>query len=443
MELSDGTNRIRFQFTYDGTFDFGNTPVAISATSTRVQIADAIRDAVNTVFTQNRFRVTATNTDGPTGSNSTIVNFVGDVDFVSGADLFGPNAVLIFNGIGDVNIRRDQGQFIVNASTISDSRDYGIMSAPADLYYADGRASQPLYTQGDPVFRPNYAGAPFLGGQYARKLPVLNTVPFGVGANTPAERAGLAPGMVVVNNIIESSGLGGIQVSGQTPIWRITAFPGKNDDLPVNANYNPYPDHSGSFHADGDQLILDYGRQKVQFEFEDISGAPTANPVLGSGVVGGNGWSTTSVPIYYREDGGALYLRSPDTPSGYASDEVVKSIRDSINASVLVTNGTTQNIRSWVEPRGTFIPSPIDPTVDLGGFTSSIIVEGPQFIECRFNDWVNTRLHLSYAQLTTQSLEMTAEHPSMVSKWIRTRTIRLLERQKLGRVQEPTHQSTR
>lgn len=386
VELSDGSNRIKFQFTYDGTFDFGNTPVPISATSTRVQIADAFRDAVNTMFTQNRFRVTVANTDGPivfpaVAATSTIVNFVGDVEFVSGADLFGVGSVLVFTGIGDVNIHRDQGQFIINASTVSDARDYGVFSGPADLYYADGRAAQPLYLVGSPTFLSNQAGAPSLGGQYARKLPVLNTVPFGVGSGSVAERAGVAPGLVVVNNILDSSGLGGIHVSGQTPMWRITAFPGKNDDLPANQNYPPFPDHSGSFHADGDLLVLDYGRQRITFEFEDLSGAPTGGPILGSGVIGGNGWGANNVPIHYREDAGQLYLRSPDIPSGYSTDEVVKSIRDAIHASTLVTNGTTQNLRSWVEPEGRFVPSPVDPDTNFGGSENSIIIEGPQAIQ--------------------------------------------------------------
>lgn len=385
-ELSDGSNRIRFQFTYDGVFDFGNTPVPISATSTRVQIADAFRDAVNTMFTQNRFRVTVANTDGPivfpaVAATSTIVNFVGDVEFVSGADLFGADSLLVFTGIGDVNIHRDQGQFIINASTISDARDYGVFSGPADLYYADGRAAQPLYLIGGPTFLSNQAGAPGLGGQYARKLPVLNTVPFGVGAGSVAERAGVAPGLVVVNNVLDSSGLGGIHVSGQTPIWRITAFPGKNDDIAKNENFPAFPDHSGSFHADGDLLVLDYGRQRVTFEFEDLSGADAGGPILGSGVVGGNGWGANNVPIHYREDAGQLYLRTPDVPSGYSSDEVVKSIRDAIHASTLVTNGTTQVIRSWVEPEGRFNQSPIDPETNFGGSENSIIIEGPQSIQ--------------------------------------------------------------
>ncbi|MEQ1826652.1 MAG: Ig-like domain-containing protein [Pirellula sp.] len=376
MELSDGANRIKFQFTYDGSFDFGNTPIVVSATSTPAQIARAVRDGINTVFTQNRFRVSAANSNGvDTGSAGAnyLVHLVGDVEFLSGANLFGPNGIINFEGFGDVNSRRDQGQFVVNASTITDSRDYGIFAAPADLYYADGRAQQPLYTVGAPSFLPNYVGAPGLGGAYARKLPILNTVPFAVAPGSPAERAGLAPGMVVTNNVMDSSGLGGLHIEGQTPFWRITAFPGIND-LSQTANAQVPPDHSGTFTDDGDSLIIDYGRQKVRFEFEEISGSPT-------NTVGGDGWNADRVPIYYREDAGVTYLRAPTTSSGYAADEMVKAIRDSIMGSVLVTNGTTQNIKTWVEPQGAFVPPPPANTTATGGFIASIILQGPQDIQ--------------------------------------------------------------
>src|SRR5690606_7877929 len=77
-------------------------------------------------------------------------------------------------------------------------------------------------------------------------------------------------------------------------------------------------------------------------------GAPNGNAPFGSGVVGGNGWNDTSVPIYYREDGGQVYLRAANTPSGYSALEVMQSMRDSIMGSILVTNGTTQNVRATV-----------------------------------------------------------------------------------------------
>ena len=188
LEISDGANRIRFQFTYDGTFGFGNSPIVISATSTPAQLAASVRDAINTMFLQSRLNITAANSNGvATGSalNNSLIHLVGNVEVLSGGNLLGPNGVLSFNGFGDRNVARDQGQFVVNSSTISDSRDYAVYSAPADLYYADGRAAQPLYTN-VPNFIPNYVAPPTLGGAYARKLPVLNTVPFAVNSGSVA-----------------------------------------------------------------------------------------------------------------------------------------------------------------------------------------------------------------------------------------------------------------
>ena len=385
MELSDGANRVKFQFTYDGTFGFGNSPIVISATSTPWELAVSVRDAINTLFTQNRLKISAANSNGvDTGlaAKNSLINLVGDVEFISGANLFGAGGVLLFNGFGDQNVARDQGQFVVNASTISDSRDYAVWSAPADLYYADGRAAQPLTVTGGGggggggFFgnNYNYVGAPTLGGAYARKLPVLNTVAFAVNPGSVAERAGLAPGMVVVNNIFDSSGLGGLHVEGQNPFWRITARPGALDSSQTD---NACGDHAGSFFGgDGASFTVDYGRQRVGFEFEEISGA--AGDCGGSSVVGGNGWSPDRIPIYYRSDTGATYLRAGGTSSGYAADEMVKAIRDSIMGSVLVTNGTTQNVRSWVEPQAAFV-LPIPPALPVRP-SASLIIQGPQNI---------------------------------------------------------------
>ena len=383
LEISDGANRIKFQFTYDGTFGFGNSPIVISATSTSWQLAAAVRDAINTMFTQNRLNITAANSNGVASGSAlqnSLIHLVGNVEVLSGGSLLGPNGILSFNGFGDRNVARDQGQFVVNSSTITDSRDYAVYSAPADLYYADGRAAQPLYGVGGGggggTFFPNYVIPPTLGGAYARKLPVLNTVPFAVNSGSVAERAGVTPGMVVVNNIFDSSGLGGLHVQGETPFWRITATPGAKDSSQTD---NACGDHSGSNTLDGSTLTIDYGRQKREFEFVDIAGGAPPGTCSGSGTVGGNGWNENRTPIYYRADTGTTYLRPPNTSSGYAADEMVKAIRDSVLGSTLVTNGTTQILRSWVEPQAAAIVSPIDPTIIIFA-SASIIVQGPQNI---------------------------------------------------------------
>ena len=180
--------------------------------------------------------------------------------------------------------------------------------------------------------------------------------------------------MVVVNNVFDSSGLGGLHVQGETPFWRISATPGAKDNSQTD---NACGDHSGSNTLDSSTITIDYGRQKREFEFEEISGAATT--CGGTAVVGGNGWSENRTPIYYRSDTGQTYLRVPNTSSGYAADEMVKAIRDAILGSTLVTNGTTQNLKSWVEPQAGIIFNPTDPTQFVLP-TASIIVQGPQFI---------------------------------------------------------------
>jgi len=377
MEMSDGANRVRFQFTYDGTFDFGNTPIPITGTSTPAQIARAIRDAINAMFTQNRWRISAANSNGvatgDAGANK-LLHLVGNVDFLSGADLLGLGAIIISEGKGDVNVRRDQGQFIVSNSVFTNVRDYSVWSAPADKQYANGVTRQPLFLD-EASFEYNYTSPPALGGAYSRNLPVLNIVPFGVGSGSPAERAGVTPGMIVVNNLFDSAGLGGLHIQGEAPVWRITAFPGALDRQWVNAN-NEF-DHSGHFILDGATLTMDFQRQRVQFEFEDISGAPASG-----GVIGGNGLGNANAyPIYYRRDTGGQYMRpDPGLASGDATDDVIKQIHGSILGSPLVTNGTTQRLDAWVEPQAsTIIGDPADPATWIYP-TASMVIRGPQSV---------------------------------------------------------------
>ena len=113
---------------------------------------------------------------------------------------------------------------------ITKSRDYAVWSAPADKYYASGRAQQARTLGGIT----NLTLPPTLGGAYTRNLPVANTVPFGVVPGSVAERAGVTPGIVVMNNIFDESGLGGVNLQGETPTWRLTVRPGSADTAAIN-----------------------------------------------------------------------------------------------------------------------------------------------------------------------------------------------------------------
>jgi hypothetical protein len=82
-------------------------------------------------------------------------------------------------GVGDQNVQRQQGQFIIENNLISNAGAYGIS---VDAGARDGESNIP------------HPGV-------ARNLPVLNN-------------SQLVPGVVVVNNVISTSGTGGILFSG-------------------------------------------------------------------------------------------------------------------------------------------------------------------------------------------------------------------------------------
>ncbi|MBU6386355.1 MAG: matrixin family metalloprotease, partial [Planctomycetes bacterium] len=311
VDVTDGANRVTLEWTRTGTVNFGNIPILYSAADSPARLGDRFRDIINQLFQQQQLNVRAADSNRlVTGNGNGVIDLFGNVEVIDTSNVFtvaGTSGIQRFDGLSDQNIARDQGQFIVSNNLITKSRDYAVWSAPADKYYADARAQQPRF---DALGNPNYVGSPNLGGSYTRNLPVDNVVPFGAQTGTPiAQRAGVVPGMVVVNNIFDSSGIGGLHIQGETPMWRITARPGAADLTTLNDPQ--YPDHSGGYINDGNILDVTFQRQRVRFEFEDIAGAPTPGPALGSGVVGGNGWNADNIPIYYREDGGSQYMRLP------------------------------------------------------------------------------------------------------------------------------------
>lgn len=380
FDVTDGANRVTLEWTRTGTVNFGNIPIQYSATDTPARLGDRFRDIINQLFQQKQLNVRASDSNRlVTGNGNGIIDLFGNVEVIDPSNIFtvaGQSGIQRFDGLSDQNIARNQGQFTVTNNLITKSRDYAVWSAPADRYYADGRAQQARVTAAGTT---NTTLPPTLGGAYTRNLPVANSVPFGVTPGSVAERAGVTPGIVVMNNIFDESGLGGLNLQGETPTWRITVRPGTQD---TNGGINDIGTHAGSrFHdAIPNQLEVGLGRTRVRFEFEDISGATTGDPAYGSGVVGGNGWSPDFIPIYYREDTGSDYLRPGGAPSGYAADEMVKAIRDSFFGSVLTTNGTTQRISTWIEPQNpVIVGDPADPATWTYP-SATLVVRGPQYI---------------------------------------------------------------
>lgn len=265
---------------------------------------------------------------------------------------FGGIQAIYHNGYSDQNTNRDQGQVLIQNNFIRYSRDYAVVTE------AGSRLQDPRDLLSN--IAPNMAGNNFLA---MSNIPALAGNSPGAVRNlreiNDAQLGGINTGIIISNNVMESGGLGGVRIAGENPIYMISpAFmPGPSTDTPplistdsaTTSNTNPL-DHFGSFVDDRDLLVIDAGRTRVQFEFEDIAGAGTGTPTFGSGAVQGNNWDQESIPIYYREDGGAQYLRAPNTSPGYSALELLQSMRDSIFGSILVTNGTTENIKATVAP---------------------------------------------------------------------------------------------
>ncbi|MFO1062598.1 MAG: choice-of-anchor L domain-containing protein [Pirellulales bacterium] len=282
-----------------------------------------------------------------TGTDSAVFIRTGSVSSSARVQNSAPIQAIFFNGTSDQNTNRDQGQVLIQNNYIRDARDYAVWSEPGT------RQNDPrdLIANRAPGFTGVMQNIPGIGsgslGAVRNLLELNNTIP-----------GGFSPGIVVSNNVMEHGGLGGVNVAGELPIFMITPsfIPGPGTTQPsgdhsIGSNTNPF-DHFGSFLDDGDILVVDGGRNRVRFEFEDIAGAGVGSPTFGSGQVQGNGYADTSVPVYYREDGGQQYLRLPTSPNnpGYSALETLEGLRDSILGSILVTNGTTQHITATIAP---------------------------------------------------------------------------------------------
>ena len=356
FEVSDGGNRIVFEFSTDANVGLGNIPVRFAATDPSHVVAQKIRDAINNPNVQSRLNVRAASSggveSGTVGQDSRLHLFGNaSVRTVSAVNPLAQIQVQAHEGQSDRNVTRDQGQVLIQNSFIRKSRDYGIWSEPASRL-ADDRdtiTAGGFFGLGSIMqSKPNVVGT-----QAVRNLLVANDSVDG----------GLLPGLVIQNNILEEGGLGGVQIQGENPIWMVSPsfIPSTDPDI-TTATANT---HFGGLLDDGDRLVVDSDRTRVVYEFEDLSGAPTGSPTFGSGVTQGDGYAASSSPIWYRDDAGAFYHRVAGgnlQPLGTTALETMMAMRDSVLGSILVTNGTTQQIRATVAesmlgPTLSFTPS--------------------------------------------------------------------------------------
>lgn len=336
--ISDGGTRIVFEFSTDTSVGLGNVIIRYTAADPAYRIAQLIRDAINNPSVQSRLKVSAASSGGietGTTSRDTRIHLFGNATFQSlqVAIPAGRIQSQVHSGSSDRNIARDQSQMLIQNSFIRESRDYGIWSEPARRL-ADPRDAVSFAEAQIMQSKPNLAGT-----QAVRNLLVPNDSVTG----------GLLPGLVIQNNVLEEGGLGGIHIQGESPIWEIAprTIPTTDNSLATNVANT----HFGGLVDDGDLLIVDSDRTRLNFEFEDIAGAPTGGPTFGSGVPHGDGYAASSSPIWYRDDAGATIYRiigTNLTAIGTTALETMMAMRDSILGSILVSNGTTQQITATV-----------------------------------------------------------------------------------------------
>lgn len=205
--ISDGVNTVRFEFN-DTTifaplpgagFTQGNIEVPFTPTMTTIEVARAIRDAINSLDSQAVLKVVAglsDSRDESDSSSSIFVNLYGAVGADNNASTdFGDIAWVDFaidnfdkEDAGDSNRKREQGQIILHSNIIRDSSSFGIIVDAA----ARTSSLTPL------------AGALPHSGPI-RNLPQVNT-------------EGWVPGVVAANNVLATNRAGGILFSGDTRV---------------------------------------------------------------------------------------------------------------------------------------------------------------------------------------------------------------------------------
>lgn len=330
--LNDGANSLTFEFSTSAGFNPGVVRIQFNSSDTAVEIAQRMITALNSASVQNTLRIKAS----PASSNSNLsptdprINLTGAVigDFesissvadapstLSATALAGSGRMItlpaiLHDGQGDSNVLRTQGQLIIDSNRISDVRGIGIWSEVPQR-------------QIDPRDSGVLGATPTLGLAHsaAMNLPILNESVDG----------GLAPGAVIVNNIVDQAGYTGIKIDGEatTAILR----------LPTGLGI-----------SDGHSIVIDAAGTRIVLEFDDIAGVPVING--GSGTVGGDGFVDGHIPVYYRRVPAGT--TTPQYPSGGRNTpstelEILTGILQAINGSVLVSNNLAGLVDARIGP---------------------------------------------------------------------------------------------
>jgi hypothetical protein len=269
FRLGDGANVVTFEYDSNSQVGSGNIPIRFTSASQDYQIAASIRDAINSPAVQAILRLQATLSDGTSSGTAGRTNKIVLFGNASGDIITGPSVQpsgqgivgIQYEGFGDRNVFRDQGQTLIHSNTILYAADWGIMS---DAGARDTQTTTPQYQTSIPA----RLGSPHMGP--ARNLRELND------AQTTGLQGGFAPGPVIVNNTIAATGVGGVYFSGDMAPYELTVRRGRYyDNIAAGLDPDDWVDlmnnTAGDAINDGDWFSLTVGRITVEFEFQDIA----------------------------------------------------------------------------------------------------------------------------------------------------------------------------
>ncbi|HBV63757.1 MAG TPA: peptidase, partial [Rhodopirellula sp.] len=343
--LGDGAVNQRFEFDVAGDgVTFGNTLLNIAGLTTSADVAEVIRAAINS---QTLIEVEASTSGGldgtevgggiptdarvalhgvRTGSFDPITSVTAApalLSFDSDGSLLIP--AILHDGLGDSNHERLQGVVIVEHNVISDVRGVGIWSEPGER---------------DTV--PAHAAAAGFG----EEAPPVGLSQPGAVINLPEENdsvlGGLAPGILIQNNTLDNAEFAGVKIAGQNQPWVLEVSTG-NDIL-----------DDGPGLGQADRFSITAAGTTVNFEFEEIGDGDWDPDLLafewGAETQGGDGFNAGNVPVYYRHDDDFLTPVYANRATEYSSIEMLHSMRESIQGSILMTNALSELVELTVGP---------------------------------------------------------------------------------------------
>ena len=333
--LGDGAINQTFEFDKAGDgVTFGNTSVDIVGFTTATEVAEAIRDAINS---QSSILVEASTSGGldgtepvgtPTdarvalhGVRTGTFESVTSVAIPPGAPSLDADGnllmpAMLYDGTGDSNFERLQGVVIVEHNEISDVRGVGIWSEPGQRETVPSHVTAAAQRFGEdaPPVGLSRPGA-------VLNLPEINDSVLG----------GLAPGILIQSNTLDNAEFAGVKIAGQS--------------VPLVFEIGP-----GDSVADGTSVAISAGGNVVVFEFEEIGDGDTGDVPPGAATQGGNGFGVGNVPIYYRHTDDFIPPFYQGRGTDYNSLEMLHSFRESIQGSILMTNAMTELVQVMVGP---------------------------------------------------------------------------------------------